>query len=129
MTEIKDTVSRFDSVLYALPERIARCLEGLPIFIKNSAHEIRLRAGGMLCLTGENSFYISEDSAASSYVPRNPLYAEERELAETVRRITGNSLYAREDELKEGYLTMKSGNRAGVCGAFVGGVQVLRHLA
>ena len=121
MTESIKAVSRFDSVLYALPDRIAECLEALPFFIKSSAHEIRLRAGGPLCITGENSFYISQDSEASSYLPLNPFIVNKGELDEVLKRITNNSLYAREEELKEGFLSMRGGNRAGICGSFVGG--------
>ena len=36
MLKIIEKASRFDSVLYALPERIAECLDALPVFIKNS---------------------------------------------------------------------------------------------
>lgn len=120
MTEIKEKTSRFNSVLYALPPRIAECLSSLPMFVKEATHEIRLRAGGPLCLTGEYSFYVSEDSEVSSHIPKNPLCVEKAELDEVIRRITDNSLYVREEELKEGYLSMKEGNRAGVCGSFVG---------
>ena len=121
MTELKTIPSRFDTVLLSLPESLATPLEALPVFIKNSTYEIRLRAGGVVSLCGEHTFYISRQGEASSYIPQNPLIASQQELSETVRRITGNSLYARQEELEEGYLSMKGGNRAGICGAFVGG--------
>ena len=121
MTEFKTLTSRFDTVISSLPDSLAKPLEALPLFIKNSAHEIRLRAGGVVSLCGEHTFYISCTGEASSYIPENPLMVSQHELSETVRRITGNSLYAREEELREGYLSMKGGNRAGICGAFVGG--------
>ena len=121
MTELKTITGRFDAVLLSLPESLATPLEALPVFIKNSTYEIRLRAGGVVSLCGEHTFYISRQGEASSYIPQNPLIASQQELSETVRRITGNSLYARQEELEEGYLSMKGGNRAGICGAFVGG--------
>lgn len=121
MTEIKRAASRFDAVLSALPDSIAKSLDVLPLCVKNSTYEIRLRAGGIVCLCGVSSFYVSVQGEASSYIPKNPLFVSQADLSETLRRITGNSLYAREEELKEGYLSMKGGNRAGICGAFVGG--------
>ena len=72
-------------------------------------------------MAGDALFYVSKDSEASSYIPKNPLVINKAELDEVVKRITDNSLYAREEELKEGYLSMKGGNRAGICGSFVGG--------
>ncbi len=121
MQESKKTTDRFSTVLYALPERISAVLESLPVFIKSSACEIRLRLGGAVCITGERNFYISEDSVASSNLPRNPLIVTKNDLNEVLLRITNRSVYTREEELRAGYLSMRSGNRAGVCGRFSGG--------
>ncbi len=121
MQESKKTADRFSTVLYALPDRISSVLDRLPMFIKNSAYEIRLRAGMAVCVVGENSFYISEDSVASSYMPPNPLTVSKKDLDEVMLRITNRSVYTREDELSEGYLSMRSGNRAGVCGRYSSG--------
>ncbi len=120
MTEIKK-VSRFETVLYALPDRISAVLIKLPEFIKNSAFEIRLRANRPLCITSEHNFYISENSEASSYIPSRPLIVTNEEIGEVIKRITDSSLYAREEELREGFLSMASGNRAGIGGNFVFG--------
>ena len=118
MQEIKTGTN---TVMYALPERIQGLIDALPLCVKNSAFEIRLREGRPLCLTGPTSFYISEDGLACSYMPSHPLIVTDSEINETVRRITGSSLYAREQELYDGYLSMKYGNRAGVSGVFSGG--------
>ena len=111
----------FDSVMYALPERISSVLKRLPKTVKNSVYEIRLRAGKPICLTGQTTLYVSSDAVASTYIPKNPLTAELGELKEVLARITGRSLYTRESELKEGYLSMAGGHRAGVCGVFSNG--------
>ncbi len=121
MTETKNTVGRFETVLYALPERISKVLDDLPLFIKNSAYEIRLRANRPLCITSDHNFYISENSEASSYIPSRPLIVTNEEIGEVIKRITDSSLYAREEELREGFLSMASGNRAGIGGSFVFG--------
>lgn len=121
MTETKNNLSRFETVLYALPERIVSILDNLPLFIKNSAFEIRLRVNRPLCITSEHTFYISEESEACSYLPSNPIIVTKEEIGEVIKRITDSSLYAREEELKEGFLSMNSGNRAGIGGNFVFG--------
>jgi stage III sporulation protein AA len=54
-------------------------------------------------------------------MPKNPLRVSRQDLDEVVLRITNRSVYTREEELKEGYLSMRWGNRAGVCGRFSGG--------
>ncbi len=113
--------TKTDSVLYALPQRIASYIDALPIFIKNSIREIRLRVSSPLCVICETTLYISEDTSASSYIPNRPVIVSRGEIDETVKRITGSSVYAREQELREGYLSMRGGNRAGVSGCFSGG--------
>lgn len=117
--KMKDvTRDGFSSVLYALPERIAQVIEGLPLFIKNNAYEIRLRAGAPLCITAEHSFYVGCDALCSTKMPKNPLIVSSNEINEVLLRICDRSLYKRERELREGYLSMKGGNRAGVCGCY-----------
>ena len=117
--KMKDvTRDGFSSVLYALPERIAQVIEGLPLFIKNNAYEIRLRAGAPLCITAEHSFYVGCDAFCSTKIPKNPLIVSSNEINEVILRICDRSLYKRERELREGYLSMKGGNRAGVCGCY-----------
>lgn len=112
---------RFETVLYALPERTTRILSVLPLCVKNCIYEIRLRRDKPVCLTGDGVFYVSEEGQASTYVPKKPLIITAAELSEVIMRITNHSAYTREQELKEGYLSMRSGNRAGVCGRFSSG--------
>lgn len=117
--KMKDvTLDGFSSVLYALPERIKQVVEKLPLFIKHSAYEIRLRAGAPLCITAEHTFYIGSDAVCSTKMPKNPLVVSSDEINEVLLRICDRSLYKRERELSFGYLSMRGGNRAGVCGCY-----------
>lgn len=121
MNEVKLGSSVFDSALYPLPERFADILKRLPVCIKNSAYEIRLRAGRPVSLTCDRNFYISEDAEASITVPQRPLCVSSEELYEVLTRLTEHSVYTRAEELKEGFVSMKNGHRAGVCGRFQSG--------
>ncbi len=108
----------FLSALYALPGEISAVLMRLPIFVQSGVWEIRLRAGGPVTLTGKTGFFVTRDAVATTYLPQNALITEEYHLEEVVKRITGRSVYTREQELKCGFLSMKNGHRAGVCGVF-----------
>ncbi len=112
---------RFSSVLYALPERIVSRLIKLPAFLKSETFEIRLRLNRPVCITASKTFYISEDAVASTIIPSNPLTVSKAELKEVILRITDRSVYARTGELEQGYLSMRMGCRAGVCGNFLKG--------
>lgn len=111
----------FEEVMYALPERISMVLKGLPTFVKTCAFEIRIRKDKPICITGKTNFYVSSDAVVSTYIPNNPLVATKKDLEEILVRITGRSLYARINELNRGYLSMKNGHRAGICGDFSDG--------
>lgn len=128
----------FSEVMYALPERISSALTLLPNFVKTNAFEIRVRENRPVCITGKTSFYVSIDSVASTYMPENPLVPTKKELEEILLRITDRSLYTRIDELNQGFLSMKKGHRAGICGSFAGGnfsrissvnIRIARHVA
>lgn len=111
-----------DGVLYALPDRIGDCIKKLPLCIKLKAFEIRLRAGRPVTLTMDRNFYVSADSEVSTYLPKNPLIISESEIKETVIRLCERSLYTKTGELNFGFISMKNGNRAGICGSFKDGV-------
>ena len=51
------------------------------------------------------------------------------DLRRMLARMTGDSLYACEDELRQGYFTMAGGFRVGVCGRLNAGEQTLRSMA
>ena len=120
MVDLK--ISAFDSVLYAMPESISSVLDRLPLFVKTSAYEIRLRQDRPLMLNCGCNMYVSLDAVASTNNPENPLIISKNDLFQTVVRITNRSVYTREAELKQGYLSMTGGHRAGVCGSFFSGV-------
>ena len=121
MNEVKFSLNVFESALYPLPERIAEVLQQLPVCIKNSAREIRLRAGGPVALTCDRVFYISKNGEAAALLPQNPLIATEEDLYEVLCRLCGHSVYTRSEELRQGFISMKYGHRAGVCGRFHSG--------
>ncbi len=121
MNDISLESSVFDSALYPLPQEIAEILKRLPLCIKNNTYEIRLRDGKPLCLTADRIFYISADGEAGITLPQNPLIVNSEQLYEALCRLTGHSVYTRAQELKNGYVSMKHGHRAGVCGRFQSG--------
>ena len=122
MTEKTVKKEGLDDVLYALPERIAKTVSKLPFCVKCGVYEIRLRANRPVCLTMDRNFYISQDGVVSTLMPRNPLIITREELSEVVVRLTDRSVYTRSEELCSGYISMKNGNRAGICGSFNQGV-------
>jgi stage III sporulation protein AA len=107
----------FNNVLYALPDRLIPFLQKLSDCVKSNASEIRLRAGLPLALTvkGETVF-VRQSGQTQFFISNDALKVTKSDLEECFKKLCNNSVYAHENELKNGYITMKNGCRAGICG-------------
>lgn len=113
MQEIK----RFYDVLYAVSPRTREILERLPEKIKMGTTEIRMRLGLPLAITVENeTVFVRENGQTQFFVSKDLFTVTKDDLEESFKRLCNNSVFAHENELKNGYIVMKNGSRAGVCG-------------
>ena len=110
-------MERFEDSLYAVGEGLRKTLFLLSPDIKACVQEIRLRVNRPVALTvnGE-SLFVNIDSSISQFPCGNSLIARKSDIDESFRLICGCSVYAHTEELKQGFVIMKNGNRAGVCG-------------
>ena len=79
----------------------------------NCLYEIRLRAGRPLFLIyagGERFLRIKG---------HEPYLVTRQDLKETLEYISGYSLYAYEDEIRQGYISVQGGHRVGVTGKVI----------
>ena len=96
----------------------------------NSATEIRVRLGRPLTLR----FFAQEVGVYMGKVcPLEAAYiASERDIAETLDRITEASLYAFREQFKQGFLMLPGGHRVGITGEVSlaeSGVYMQRHIS
>lgn len=108
----KDEIIRFFSRhIREILEQAGLDMEGL--------QEIRLRAEKPLLirLRGEEYFLSSQGEVLKE--PEGAWIVNQREIRETMELVGKYSLYAYEDELKQGYLTLQGGHRLGVSGKAV----------
>ncbi len=118
-------------VLQLLPAELQQLLSKLPVHVLDKLEEIRIREGRPLEIAHDGSFGFAgpdgrlHSSAEEAYKPTADLC---RKLLE---RITNHSLYAMEEELKRGYITVAGGHRIGLAGRTVleaGAVRGLRDI-
>lgn len=82
-------------------------------------YEIRLRSGMPLILIYEGTeYFLSRDAKMVHEFSRGYLVTGQ-DLKETMEYIGGYSLYAHEDELRQGFLTVQGGHRVGIAGKTV----------
>lgn len=120
-----------DEVLPMISPRIRAILENLPQDLADTLEEIRLRAGKPVILHGRDY----EITLTDKGLPSGDLVAgwtvPEEEIARTLQIMSGSSIYALEEELKNGYLTIPGGHRVGLAGKAVvanGRVETLKYI-
>lgn len=105
------------NILYALPTKIKGALFNLSPTVQQNVAEIRLRKNLPLALTvsGETVF-LKKDGQTCFNLCDGLVYTTESDLSECFYRLCDHSVFAHENELREGFIIMKNGCRAGVCG-------------
>lgn len=96
-----------------MPRSIAKALVNQP---EGSIREIRIRAGGKACLLTRRG----ELACAGTLT--------QQQVAQTAEALCEHALYARAEEQRQGYVTLRGGHRMGLCGRVVAQGQTVRAL-
>lgn len=94
--------------------------------------EIRIRTDRPLLLRYDGKEYAITASGRLTGMIENGLVCTHREINETLEYLSGYSLYAFDEEMKQGYLTIPGGHRVGLAGKVVtvgDRIQCIRHIA
>lgn len=97
----------FEEALMGLPKFMQESLREVPLSIQNSAREIRLRAGRKVAISLGNRDYFLHITLGKE------------EMFESFRALCGYSVHSHTEEIKQGYITLPGGHRAGLCGTAV----------
>lgn len=101
------TKNEFVEAINSLPSSTAKLLDGAPETVKREAKEIRLRAGRKVAIvTGLSDFFLNHVMTHT-------------EMFECFRALCGYSVHSHTEEIRQGYITIKGGHRAGLCGSAV----------
>lgn len=111
---------RFDSAAEGVCVRIRKYLKGLPADVKNQAQEIQLRVSRpvTICCPG-GIYFLKAGGGVGCLVQESCVVSDRSDLEETFRILCENSVYSHEKEIRSGYLTLRGGHRAGICGTAV----------
>lgn len=105
--------SDFSNLLGKLPRKVYKEIISLPENIKKNICEIRLNSGAPARIVlPENSVFMHDFAI------------KEEELKECFLSLCNRSVFAHYEEIKEGYLAVGYGCRAGICGRFSEGKPV-----
>lgn len=112
------TTRSFESAVSLLPQELQNLLLRLPQSITQTAQEIRLRANKPLMLTaGNEPLWIASDGA-HRLPPRQYCIISKEQIDKAFMCLCQNSVYSHEEEIKQGFIALRFGHRAGVCGTY-----------
>ena len=98
------------------PQRLADVLLQMEPVIAAKLEEIRIRADKPLAVGYEGNVAFLKESGAVTKQGDHGIIVSPRECLEILSRATKYSVYALEEEMKQGYLTLTGGYRVGISG-------------
>jgi len=83
--------------------------------------EIRLRANRPLMLNAHlnSDWFVELDGYLSRQLNENTLIVKQHQIEETLELISQNSIYAYQEDIRNGYITIEGGHRVGITGKVV----------
>lgn len=110
--------SREQEIYRVLPLRLRKMFQELAIQFEG-LQEIRLRIGAPVLFRYWGREYFLGTLGGMSRDSRSAYCITREELQEAVEYISNYSLYAYEEELRQGYLTVRGGHRIGIAGKII----------
>jgi len=122
----------WQQIAAVLPLNLAELIDRVPPKYLDELEEIRLRRDRPLMLgLGGSDYFLRQDGSLVS-TPAEAYLVSAGDLEKVLHNISGSSLYALEEELKNGYVTLPGGHRVGLTGKAVlenGRVKTLKYLS
>lgn len=98
----------------------------------DQVQELRLRVGAPLLMVYRNEEYYLSRMGTLSRNAKEAYLVSRNELKETMEYMSNYSLYAFEEEMKQGFLTIQGGHRIGVAGKIVldgSGIKTMKFIS
>lgn len=116
-----DNNKAFEIVAKSLCSNLNKRIMNIPLEIKDNLQEIRLRINRPLsfCCPDDTYFMTENGCVTNAILDRPMLTVTEKDIFETFNNICNYSVYSKQNEIKNGYITIKGGHRAGICGTAV----------
>lgn len=102
-----------------LPSTIRTAFFKLPPEKLEKVEEIRLRRRKPLMVVEGRTDYMVTPDGSTTEDPKSAYIVTDNDAEKTFQLISQSSIYAWEDEIKNGYITLKGGHRVGIVGKVV----------
>ncbi|QZY56968.1 stage III sporulation protein AA [Crassaminicella profunda] len=120
------------NVLEALPLNLRDLFIRLPSEKIHDIEEIRLRVNQPLMISAKNkNFFIGKEGKIVTNICES-YQVTKKDIEKAYQLITDYSLYALEEEIRSGFITLKGGHRVGICGTTVlnnGAIKTIKNIS
>ncbi len=106
----------YREVLEILPIRIRKLFNSLPNRFINEVEEVRLRVNRPLVIKNRGDDYFLTDQGRTTRINQNIIMVDRDDIKTSFQLVTDYSAYALEEEIRNGFITIKGGHRVGICG-------------
>ena len=108
----------FNSAVLYLNEKFRSKAENINNEIRLAAQEIRLRVNKSPAIVCPNkTYFLAHDGTLS--LKETPFFVVPTDIQETIKIICSYSIYSYQSQIKNGFITLRGGHRAGICGTAV----------
>lgn len=111
-------VDQREEICRVLSVRLRKIMEQVSVGF-DRLQEIRIRTGSPLTVVYDGTEYYVEENGNLTRGRRHPYEVSRGEVKETMEFISNYSLYAFEEELRQGFITIQGGHRVGVAGKVI----------
>ena len=129
---VRTTSNLRKDILPLISGRVAEAISGALIYGLEPLEEIRLRAGKPLVLQNwSREWFIGSDGLPSPK-PAGSFIVTQEDIRTTLELMSENSVYAYQDEIRNGFITIRGGHRVGITGKVVldgGSVRNIRDVS
>jgi stage III sporulation protein AA len=120
-----------EPILSFMPQRIKQALVRIAPVCKDRLEEIRIRIGRPIELIIDNKSYFLTSTGEITFDLGRGLIADIEDGQKIMNLISRHSIYAIEEELRRGYITVRGGHRIGITGRTVvegGKIKLLKDI-
>ncbi|NMA95965.1 MAG: stage III sporulation protein AA [Clostridiales bacterium] len=124
-------LKRIQTILEVLPKDICSIVSSIPTAMLEDLEEIRIRESRPLSVISKGQNYYINNRGLPSTKPQSGYIITGEHTYSILQLISNYSIYAIEDELRSGYITLRGGFRVGLAGQTVvkaGEIKTLRHI-
>lgn len=119
-------------VLKVIPSHLRLMIQQLPTEVLKRVEEIRLRQNRPLVVgTDADDRFLHREGGLTRYEVQAYIVSAD-DIKRTTQLVSNSSIYALEEELKNGYITLPGGHRAGITGRVLsenGAVKTMKYIA